>query len=164
VALCLPARVYTTVGSLYAFTHVFDEHPPAVANHLDLFDKGDFRYDGEAGTVVVPQAVVDKGYSGFGSVLDLTGKTVDQFDFAALPDPYLAYSEHTDFLAVTDRAIVRSVLFQLLGLYRSEPALFEPVRAFGLHTGGLWRIGINGENTVHTREEQKETALQPHES
>jgi undecaprenyl-diphosphooligosaccharide--protein glycosyltransferase len=152
VALCLPARVYTTVGYLYAFAHVFDEHPPAVANHLDLFDKGDFRYDRDAGTVVVPQAVVDKGYAGFGSVLDLTGKEPDQFDFAALPDPYLAYSEDTDFLAVTDKTTVRSVLFRLLGLYRSEPMFFEPVQPFAPNSGGLWRVlpPQKGETTIPT--------------
>ncbi|MGE4420713.1 MAG: hypothetical protein AB7D39_00285 [Pseudodesulfovibrio sp.] len=140
VALCLPGRVFTTVGYLYAFAHVFDENPPVVANHLDLFAKGDFRYDQDAGTVVVPQAMVDKGYSGFGSVLDLTGKEPGQFDFAVLSAPYLAYSDTTDFLAVTDGTTVRSVLFQLLGLYRTDPSTFEPVQPFGLRTGGLWRV------------------------
>jgi undecaprenyl-diphosphooligosaccharide--protein glycosyltransferase len=140
VALCLPARVYTTVGYLYAFAHAFDEHPPDVTNHLDLFDKGDFRYDRDAGAAVVPQAVIDKGYEGFGSVLDLTGKTPDRFDFAGLAEPYLAYAEDTDFLAITDRTTVRSVLFQLLGLYRADPAFFEPVQPFGIHMGGLWRV------------------------
>ncbi|EGB13425.1 Oligosaccharyl transferase STT3 subunit [Pseudodesulfovibrio mercurii] len=164
VALCLPARVYTTVGYLYAFAHVFDEHPPAVANHLDLFEKGDFRHDRDAGAVVVPQAVMDKGYTGFGSVLDLTGKEPAQFDFAALPDPYLTHSGNTDFLAVTDRAVVRSVLFRLLGQYRADPTFFEPVRAFGLHTGGLWRVVDTDENALHTPGAREETNLQSNKS
>ena len=163
VALCLPARVYTTVGYLYAFAHVFDENPPAVANHLDIFDKGDFRYDQNEATVVVPQALIDKGYSGFGSVLDLTGKRPDQFDFTALPDPYLTYSEGTDFLAVTDRPLVRSVLFQLLGLYRHDPKYFEPVQPFRLHAGGLWRVATPGENTVSNPKTQATTAHQSDE-
>lgn len=140
VALCLPARVYTTVGYLYAFAHAFDENPPAVANHLDLFAKGDFRYDRDADTVVVPQAIIDKGYKGFGSVLDLTGKRPDQFDFNALPAPYLAFAENKDFLAVADRTIIRSVLFQLMGLYETDTAVFQPVQDFALHSGGLWRV------------------------
>ncbi|WP_319584071.1 hypothetical protein [uncultured Pseudodesulfovibrio sp.] len=142
IALCLPARVYTTVGYLLAFAHAFDANPPTVANHLDIFDKDDFQYDRNASTVVVPQAVVDKGYAGFGSVLDLTGKRPDQFDFTTLPDPYLTYSADTNFLAVTDRAVVESVLFQLMGLYKTNTDLFEPIKDFSHLSGGIWRVNL----------------------
>lgn len=146
VALCLPERIYTTVGFLYSFAHMFDEHPPAVSNRLDLFAKEGFHYDRAAQTVSVPEAMIQKGYTGFGSVLDVTDKIPEQFDFKALPDPYLIYSGNTSFLAVTDSHVVGSVLFRLLGLFAGAPTLFEPVQ-FDYRTGGIWRVhapGIGG--------------------
>lgn len=139
VALCLPARVYTTVGYLYSFAHVFDESIPPVTNHLDLFPKEGFQYDPDTGVVVVPEVVVVKGYEGFGSVLNVSGKTPGQLDFKTLPEPYLVYSDNTDLLAVTDTAVVKSVLFRLLGLFDGDASLFEPI-TFDYRTGGVWRV------------------------
>ncbi|NDV20294.1 hypothetical protein GO013_12835 [Pseudodesulfovibrio sp. JC047] len=139
VALCLPARVYTTVGYLYAFAHVFDEHIPPVVNQLDLFPKDGFQYDPASNAVVVPEMIVNKGYDSFGRVIDATGKTPDLFDFGTLPDPYLVHSAATNFLAVATRPVVRSVLFRLLGLFEGDTTTFEPF-FFEYDTGGVWRV------------------------
>lgn len=139
VALCLPVRVFTAVGYLYSFAHIFDESIPSVANHLDLFSKEGFQYEPESGVVVVPEEVVAKGYASFGSVLNTTDKAPGQVDFSALAEPYLVYSGKTDFLAVTDAAVVRSVLFRLLGLFEGDRTLFEPV-TFDYRTGGIWQV------------------------
>ncbi|MCJ2164993.1 MULTISPECIES: hypothetical protein [unclassified Pseudodesulfovibrio] len=139
VALVLPARVNTTVGYLYSFAHVFDTTVPPVANHLDIFPKTGFAYDADAQTVVVPEAMVVKGYDSVGSVLDATGKEPGQLDFTALPDPYLVFSRTTDFLAVTDRAVIGSVLFRLLGLFEYDRHSFEPLY-FDSRSGGVWLV------------------------
>ncbi|BCS89483.1 hypothetical protein [Pseudodesulfovibrio sediminis] len=141
VALVLPARVNTTVGYLYAFAHVFDEHPPQVLNRLDLFPKTGFRYLPEENSVVVPEAMIDKGYASFGSVVDATGKTPGDIDFTSLPDPYLVFSDGTDFLAVTDQTMVTSVYFRLLGLFEGAPGTIEPIRVSPF-SGSLWRVSV----------------------
>ena len=140
VALVLPARVYaTTTGFLYSFAHVFDEAVPGVANHLDLFPKQGFRFAPGTQSVVVPQAMLDKGYDSFGGVIEATGVILETVSFAAIPDPYLVFSDTTDFLAVTDRPVIKSVLFRLLGLFPYDTHHFEPV-AFGYRSGGVWRV------------------------
>jgi len=139
VALCLPARVYTTSDYLYSFAHIFDASVPPLQNHLELFPKEGFMYDPNLNSVVVPEEIVADGYDSFGSVLDVTGKDPSQYDFARIFDPYLVYSDQTDFLAVTDRAMVGSVLFQLLGLFKDDKQYFEPVY-FDYKAGGIWRV------------------------
>jgi undecaprenyl-diphosphooligosaccharide--protein glycosyltransferase len=106
---------------------------------LDLFPKTGFAYDADARTVVVPEAMVVKGYDSVGSVLDATEKEPEQVDFNALPDPYLVFSHTTDFLAVTDRAVIGSVLFRLLGLFDYDTRYFEPV-CFDFRSGGVWLV------------------------
>lgn len=140
VGLVLPARTYsTTTGYLYAFAHAFDETAPAVSNHLDLFPGTGFRFGPGDGTVTVPRAVLDKGYASFGGVIDATDAVPEEVDFSVIPDPYLVFSRKADFLAVTDRLLVRSVLFRLLGLFRYDTRRFEPV-TFGYRSGGVWRV------------------------
>lgn len=139
VALVLPARVYTTVGYLYSFAHIFDETIPAVVNHLDLFPKDGFSYSLGGHEVVVPEVVLAKGYDSFGAVLNATGKSPVGVDFAAIPDPYIVFSDKANFLAVTDRLVVDSVLFRLLGLFTYDKRHFEPV-VFGYRSGGAWRV------------------------
>jgi undecaprenyl-diphosphooligosaccharide--protein glycosyltransferase len=140
VALVLPARVYaTTTGFLYAFAHVFDETVPAVSNHLDLFPKEGFHYTPGGQSVLVPQAMLDKGYGSFGGVIAATGVNPETVDFSSVPDPYLVFSDTADFLAVTDRPMITSVLFRLLGLFPYDTRHFEPV-AFGYRSGGVWRV------------------------
>lgn len=139
VALCLPARIYTTVGYIYSFAHIFDASVPPVVNRLDLFPKEGFRYEPDAGVVVVPEALVTKGYDSFGSVVDATGKTPGQIDFRTLGEPYLVHSDATDFLAVTDSSVVGTVLFRLLGLFEDDGSSFEPVW-FDYRKGGIWRV------------------------
>ena len=140
VALVLPARVYaTTTGYLYAFAHIFDQAVPQVTNHLDLFSKEGFRYASGDQSVVVPEEMVSKGYHSFGAVLGATGASPDGIDFTAIPDPYLVFSDTADFLAVTDRLMVGSVLFRLLGLFPYDIHHFEPV-TFSYRSGGVWRV------------------------
>jgi len=139
VALCLPDRVYTTVGYLYAFAHIFDGAVPPVVNRLDLFTKEGFRDDPLTNQLFVPQAVMDKGYTEFGAVINATGKVPEQIDFGSLVDPYLVHSDNADFLAVTDRPVVQSVLFRLLGLFRQDEAVFQTV-SFNWRHGGLWHV------------------------
>lgn len=139
VALCLPARVYTTSGYLYSFAHIFDITVPPVMNHLDIFSKDGFKREPGSNSVMVPEEIVAKGYDAFGGVLNATGKTPDQFDFTAIPDPYLVFSDRTNFLAVTDRALVGSILFRLLGLFEGEKRHFDPV-FYDYRSGGIWRV------------------------
>ena len=140
VALVLPARVYaTTTGFLYAFAHVFDAVVPQVGNHLDLFSREGFRYESGGQSVVVPEEMVNKGYGSFGAVINATGVNPGDMDFTSIPDPYLVFSDTADFLAVTDRLMVESVLFRLLGLFPDDTRHFEPV-AFGYRSGGVWRV------------------------
>jgi len=139
VALCLPARVFATVGFLYSFAHVYDAAVPPVVNRLDLFPRDGFRFDPALNAVVVPQAILDKGYTGFGAVVDATGRTPAQIDFDAMSGPYLVHSDHADFLAITDRPVVRSVFFRLLGLFDRDDAAFETLR-FDWRRGGVWRV------------------------
>ncbi|MDD3312506.1 STT3 domain-containing protein, partial [Pseudodesulfovibrio sp.] len=139
VALCLPARVFATIGYLYSFAHVYDATVPPVVNRLDLFTREGFRFDPATGVLEAPQAMLDKGYTGFGAVVDATGRTPGQIDFDAMPDPYLVHSARAGFLAVTDRPVVRSVLFRLLGLFERDGAAFETLR-FDWRKGGVWRV------------------------
>ncbi|WP_316899542.1 hypothetical protein [Pseudodesulfovibrio indicus] len=139
VALVLPARVYGAAGYLYAFAHLYDEQVPPVRNRLDLFAARGFSYDEGAGAVTVPEAMIAKGYETVGSVLDGTGRDPAEFDFASLADPYLVFSRHADFVAVTDREMVPSVFFRLLGLFAPAPDFFRPV-TFDYRTGGAWRV------------------------
>lgn len=139
VALCLPARVYTTVGFLYSFAHIYDAEVPPVVNRLELFTKDGFSYSPGTGNLFVPEAMVTRGYEGFGSVVDASGKTPGQFDFAAMADPYLVHSDDTDFLAITDQAVIGSVLFRLLGMFHYSHKHFDPVY-FDYRHGGVWRV------------------------
>lgn len=139
VALVLPSRVYTTTGYLYVFAHVFDEVVPPVTNHLDLFPKAGFEYEPGGKSVVVPEVVLNKGYESFGAILDATGKSPAGLDLSVVPDPYLVFSDTTDFLAVTDRHLVETVLFRLLGLLAYDTKRFEPVD-FDYRFGGVWRV------------------------
>ena len=139
VAVVIPAQTYAATGFLYAFAHAFGTEVPPVVNRLEFFGKEGFAYDGTANTVTVPEAMVERGYDSVGAVLDATGRTPEDYDLAALPDPYLVFSRDADFLAVTDRAVVGSVLFRLLGLFEYDRRLFEPV-SFDSRTGGVWRV------------------------
>jgi len=139
VALCLPARVFTTVGYLYSFAHVFNKTVPPVVNRLEIFNKKGFQYEPDSGVVVVPEEVIARGYDSFGSVLDTTGMVPSQFDFNVLPGPYLVFSDKADFLAIADKTSIDSVLFRLLGLFEADTNHFEPVR-FDYRTGGVWRV------------------------
>ena len=139
VALVIPKQTYAATGFLYAFAHAFGTEVPPVVNRLEFFGKEGFAYDGTANTVTVPEAMVERGYDSVGAVLDATGRTPEDYDLAALPDPYLVFSRDADFLAVTDRAVVGSVLFRLLGLFEYDRRLFEPV-SFDSRTGGVWRV------------------------
>ena len=124
---------------MYAFAHVFDAVVPRVGNHLDLFSREGFRYEPGGQSVVVPEEMVNKGYHSFGGVLNATDASPDGIDFTVIPDPYLVFSDTADFLAVTDRLMVESVLFRLLGLFPYDTRHFEPV-AFSYRSGGVWRV------------------------
>jgi len=138
VALCLPRHVFDSNGFLVAFASAFGMVPQPVSNHLDLFPKQGFFYDPQARVVDVPEVVVRKGYAGFGAVLDATGKTPRQYGFDVIADPYLIFSNKAPFLAVTDKVLVRSILFRLLGLF-DVPGSFETV-TFDYRSGGVWRV------------------------
>ncbi|SMF34713.1 hypothetical protein [Desulfovibrio gilichinskyi] len=139
VALCLPARVYTTSGYLYSFAHVFEYKMPPIVNHLDLYSKKGFRYEPRSSSVVVPEEMVSNGYDSFGGVLDATNKLPKQLDLDTVPDPYLVFSDNSNFLAVTDRALVESVLFRLLGLFDGDIRYFSPI-FFDYRFGGIWSV------------------------
>ncbi|KAB1441414.1 hypothetical protein [Pseudodesulfovibrio senegalensis] len=145
VILCLPRRAYDASGFLYSFAHARGEErgqtPPPVVNHMDIFARGDFRYDAWNNTVVVPEPVQKKGYTGFGAIVDATGRTPDDFRFETMPDPYLVHADSADFIAVVDRAMVDSVLFRLLGLFSFEDTPFSPL-FFEYGTGGAWRVSL----------------------
>ncbi|WP_031482057.1 hypothetical protein [Maridesulfovibrio frigidus] len=139
VALCLPARVYTTSGYLYSFAHVFESKTTPIVNHLDLYSKNGFRYDSSTSSVEVPEEIIIKGYNSFGGVLDTTNKIPEQIDFTSIPDPYLVFSDSSNFLAVTDRVLVESVLFRLLGLFNGDIRYFSPI-FFDYRFGGIWLV------------------------
>ncbi len=139
VALCLPARVYTTSGYLYSFAHIFDSKIPPIVNHLELYSKKGFRYESSTSSVEVPEEIIIKGYDSFGGVLDATNKIPEQIDFTSIPDPYLVFSNSSNFLAVTDRVLVESVLFRLLGLFDNNIKYFSPI-FFDYRFGGIWRV------------------------
>ncbi|WP_027720312.1 hypothetical protein [Maridesulfovibrio zosterae] len=139
VVLCLPRRVFTTVGYLYSFAYIRNEKVPPVINHLDLFSKNGFAYDASAQTVQVPEAVISKGYNEFGAIIDASNIAVDDLRLDSMTDPYLVYSDKTDFIAVTDRLLVGSVLFRLLGLFENDADQFSKIY-FNDNFGGLWLV------------------------
>ncbi|GEM_PF-1540212 len=143
VILCVPRRAYDASGFLYSFAHARDVGqgtvPPPVKNHMDIFARGNFQYDYLNNTVVVPEPVQKKGYTGFGSVVDASGQTPEDFRFDVMPDPYLVYTDDSDFIAVADQTMVKSVLFRLLGLFSLEDTPFSPL-FFEYSTGGAWRV------------------------
>ncbi len=112
---------------LYSFAHVFEYKIPPIVNHLDLYSKKGFRYEPRSSSVVVPEEIVSNGYDSFGVVLDATNKLPKQLDLESVSDPYLVFSDSSNFLAVTDRVLVESVLFRLLGLFDGDIRYFSPI-------------------------------------
>ncbi|WP_421902048.1 hypothetical protein [Maridesulfovibrio sp.] len=139
VVLCLPERVFTTVGYLYSFAHIYDEKVPPVLNHLDLFPKKGFAYDAGKQTVQIPEEMISKGYDSFGAVIDTSDISLDDLWLDKLADPYLVYSDKTDFIAVTDKLLVESVLFRLLGFFENDTGRFPRI-FFDYNFGGLWLV------------------------
>ncbi|WP_291329407.1 hypothetical protein [Desulfovibrio sp. UCD-KL4C] len=83
--------------------------------------------------------MIAKGYDSFGGVLDVTNKTPGQIDFTTISDPYLVYSNNSNFLAVTDHLLIKSVFFRLLGLFNSDTKYFSSIY-FDHQFGGIWLV------------------------
>ncbi len=94
---------------------------------MDLYSKKGFIYEPRSSSVVVPEEIVSNGYDSFGVVLDATNKLPKQLDLESVSDPYLVFSDSSNFLAVTDRVLVESVLFRLLGLFDGDIRYFSPI-------------------------------------
>jgi len=139
VVVCLPQRVFTAVGYLYSFAHIRDEKVSPVLNHLDLFSKKGFAYDADKQTVEVPEEMISKGYDSFGAVIDATDIGLDDLWLDKLADPYLVYSDKIDFIAVTDRSLIESVLFRFLGFFENDIDQFSEI-VFRYDFGGLWLV------------------------
>lgn len=104
-----------------------------------MFPKEGFRYDARQNAVVVPEEVINKGYESVGSVLNVTGKSPYHFDFDGIPEPYLVFSDDDEFIAVTDKPFVDSVMFRLLGLFPVDDRHFKNV-FFDYTIGGIWSV------------------------
>lgn len=139
VVLCLPQRVYTAIGFLYSFAHIHDREIPPVSNHLDIFTKSGFTYDNNTQVLNLPHEMVLKGYSDFGTIINASGLDYGKIDFDILNDPYLIYSDKADFIVVTDKLMISSVLFRLLGLFDNDNDMFSRI-FFDYRYGGVWAV------------------------
>lgn len=136
VALYLPRRTFDASGYLYALAFALPREQ--VVNRLDLFPARGFSFAMQDGSVGIPQDVFDKGYRGFGSLLDTGGRSVPAATLDALADPILVHADALSYVAITDRPFIRTTLFHLLGFFGPTPG-FRPVW-FDPEQGGLWEV------------------------